>query len=189
MVMVVVYFYLLASPFIVRCVGGGGSIRGSNSVMSGTASLSTGIGSGSNSLSSNNPGGGSGGSNGGSSNSGSNSNISGSDLAGSSGGSSSSITSSNSNSNSRNTGDNARSRIGNDQQLPPTLSSRIVHTRNGAISGVIVQLEGRHLDPVESYRGIPYASPPIGNLRFMPPVSAAMWSGVKKADRLNTVLP
>lgn len=68
-------------------------------------------------------------------------------------------------------------------QLPAQLSSRIIHTRNGAISGVIVQLEGRHLDPVEAYRGIPYASPPVGNLRFMPPVSAAMWSGVKKADR------
>jgi len=68
-------------------------------------------------------------------------------------------------------------------QLPAQLSSRIIHTRNGAISGVIVQLDGRHLDPVEAYRGIPYASPPVGNLRFMPPVSAAMWSGVKKADR------
>ncbi|XP_067638484.1 neuroligin-4, Y-linked isoform X2 [Eurosta solidaginis] len=74
-------------------------------------------------------------------------------------------------------------------QLPAQLSSRIIHTRNGAISGVIVQLEGRHLDPVEAYRGIPYASPPVGNLRFMPPVSAAMWSGVKKADRFSPVCP
>ncbi|EDW55252.1 GM10463 [Drosophila sechellia] len=71
----------------------------------------------------------------------------------------------------------------NHDQLPAQLSSRIINTRNGAISGVIVQLDGRHLDPVEAYRGIPYASPPVGNLRFMPPVSAAMWSGVKKADR------
>lgn len=69
------------------------------------------------------------------------------------------------------------------QQTPAQLSSRIIHTRNGALSGVIVQLDGRHLDPVEAYRGIPYASPPVANLRFMPPVSAAMWSGVKKAER------
>lgn len=63
------------------------------------------------------------------------------------------------------------------------LTSRIVHTKYGSVSGVIVHLEGRHLDPVEAFRGIPYASPPIGSLRFMPPVTGALWSGVKKADR------
>lgn len=65
----------------------------------------------------------------------------------------------------------------------PKLTSRIVHTKYGAVSGVIIHLEGRHLDPVESFRGIPYASPPVGSLRFMPPVTGALWSGVKKADR------
>lgn len=63
------------------------------------------------------------------------------------------------------------------------LSSRVVHTKYGAVSGVIVHLEGRHLDPVEAFKGIPYASPPIGSLRFMPPVTGALWSGVRKADR------
>lgn len=63
------------------------------------------------------------------------------------------------------------------------MSSRIVHTKYGAVSGTIVHLEGRNLEPVEVFKGIPYASPPTGNLRFMPPVSAALWSGVKKADR------
>lgn len=63
------------------------------------------------------------------------------------------------------------------------LTSRIVHTKYGSVSGVIMHLEGRHLDPVEAFRGIPYASPPIGSLRFMPPVTGALWSGVKKADR------
>lgn len=65
----------------------------------------------------------------------------------------------------------------------PMLSSRVVHTKYGAVSGVIVQLEARNLDPVEAFKGVPYASPPIGNLRFMPPVTGALWSGVKKADR------
>lgn len=69
------------------------------------------------------------------------------------------------------------------------LSSRIVHTKYGAVSGVIVHLENRHLDPVEAYRGIPYASPPIGSLRFMPPVSGALWSGIKKADKFGPVCP
>uniref|UniRef100_A0A1B0A586 COesterase domain-containing protein n=1 Tax=Glossina pallidipes TaxID=7398 RepID=A0A1B0A586_GLOPL len=92
----------------------------------------------------------------------------------------------NSNSNNNNNNNNNNNSNQNDQ-LPAQLSSRIIHTRNGALSGVIVQLDGRHLDPVEAYRGIPYASPPVGNLRFMPPVSAAMWSGVKKADRTIVV--
>lgn len=64
------------------------------------------------------------------------------------------------------------------------MSSRVVHTKYGAVSGTIVHLEGRNLEPVEMFRGIPYASPPIGSLRFMPPVTAALWSKVKKADRL-----
>lgn len=68
----------------------------------------------------------------------------------------------------------------NEQQL----SSRVVHTKYGAVSGVIVHLDGRHLEPVEAFKGIPYASPPVGSLRFMPPVTGALWSGVKKADRL-----
>lgn len=63
------------------------------------------------------------------------------------------------------------------------MSSRIVHTKYGAVSGIIVHLEGRNLEPVEVFKGIPYASPPTGSLRFMPPVTAALWSGVKKADR------
>jgi hypothetical protein len=63
------------------------------------------------------------------------------------------------------------------------LTSRVVHTKYGSVSGTIIQLEGRHLDPVEAFKGIPYASPPTGSLRFMPPVTGALWSGVKKADR------
>lgn len=63
------------------------------------------------------------------------------------------------------------------------LSSRIVNTKYGSVSGTIVHLDNRHLEPVEVFRGIPYASPPVGSLRFMPPVTGALWSGVKKADQ------
>ncbi|KAL1388282.1 hypothetical protein pipiens_012653 [Culex pipiens pipiens] len=68
-------------------------------------------------------------------------------------------------------------------------TSRVVHTKYGSVSGTIEHLEGRHLDPVEAFRGIPYASPPIGTLRFMPPVTGALWSGVKKAERFSPVCP
>ncbi|KAG5679901.1 hypothetical protein PVAND_009437 [Polypedilum vanderplanki] len=76
----------------------------------------------------------------------------------------------------------------NDQSQIP---SRIVHTKYGAVSGTIVQLESlnRNLGPVEVFKGIPYASPPIGSLRFMPPVTGALWPGVKKADRFSAVCP
>ncbi|XP_021705914.1 neuroligin-4, Y-linked [Aedes aegypti] len=68
-------------------------------------------------------------------------------------------------------------------------TSRVVHIKYGSVSGTIEHLEGRHLDPVEAFRGIPYASPPVGTLRFMPPVTGALWSGVKKADRFSPVCP
>ncbi|XP_058821516.1 neuroligin-4, Y-linked [Topomyia yanbarensis] len=68
-------------------------------------------------------------------------------------------------------------------------TSRVVHIKYGSVSGTIEHLDGRHLDPVEAFRGIPYASPPVGTLRFMPPVTGALWSGVKKADRFSPVCP
>ncbi|XP_046472478.1 neuroligin 3 [Neodiprion pinetum] len=68
------------------------------------------------------------------------------------------------------------------------LSSRIVRTKYGELSGVIVNLE-RYLESVEVFRGVPYASPPIGSLRFMPPVSGALWQGVKIADKFGPVCP
>ncbi|CAG9108409.1 unnamed protein product [Plutella xylostella] len=54
---------------------------------------------------------------------------------------------------------------------PPLISSRVVRTKYGDIRGFIVTPESRYLEPVEVFRGIPYASPPVGSLRFMPPVS------------------
>lgn len=103
--------------------------------------------------------------------------------AGGGGGSSSSGTSSNSamSGNGNNNGNVAGSGVGIGDTA--SLASRVVHTKYGAVSGVIVHLDGRNLDPVEAFKGIPYASPPVGSLRFMPPVTGALWSGVKKADR------
>ena len=40
---------------------------------------------------------------------------------------------------------------------------------------------------VEAFLGVPYAQPPVGNLRFLPPVSPAHWRGVRLADRLAPV--
>ncbi|CAG9814310.1 unnamed protein product [Phaedon cochleariae] len=71
----------------------------------------------------------------------------------------------------------------------PPLSSRTVRTKYGDVSGVIMTLDAKHLEPVEVFRGIPYASPPLGSLRFMPPVTGALWHGVKVADKFSPVCP
>lgn len=68
-------------------------------------------------------------------------------------------------------------------------ATRTIRTKYGDVSGVIVTPDNRHLDAVEVFRGIPYASPPTGTLRFMPPVTGALWSGVKVADRFSPVCP
>lgn len=68
-------------------------------------------------------------------------------------------------------------------------SGRTVRTKYGDMSGVIVTPDNRYLDAVEVFKGVPYASPPVGSLRFMPPVTGAKWSGVKMANRFSAVCP
>jgi para-nitrobenzyl esterase len=46
-------------------------------------------------------------------------------------------------------------------------------------SGVISGLRENGLDV---YKGIPFAVPPVGDLRWRPPVHAASWTGTRKAD-------
>jgi para-nitrobenzyl esterase len=55
-----------------------------------------------------------------------------------------------------------------------------VRVDTGALEGAIDSATG-----VSVYRGIPYAAPPVGDLRWRPPQPAASWSGVRPADRLG----
>jgi para-nitrobenzyl esterase len=52
----------------------------------------------------------------------------------------------------------------------------IVKTKQGAV-------QGRTAEGVTAFKGIPYAAPPFGALRFQPPQPAAAWEGVR--DALN----
>jgi len=51
-----------------------------------------------------------------------------------------------------------------------------VHTANGVLEGVVSSD-----DQVCTFKGIPYAAPPVGPLRWKPPQPAPSWTGVRKA--------
>lgn len=45
------------------------------------------------------------------------------------------------------------------------------------------------LGPVDQYLGVPYAAPPIGEKRFMPPEPPPSWSGIRNATHFSPVCP
>lgn len=71
----------------------------------------------------------------------------------------------------------------------PRYSSRIVEIQTGAIRGIILELNSRHLEPVEVFRGVPYAAPPLGPLRYRPPQPPISWPGTRLADTFGAVCP
>ena len=48
------------------------------------------------------------------------------------------------------------------------------------------KLEGKTDGSINAFLGIPYAAPPIGNLRWKPPARAAKWRGVRKATAFGS---
>jgi para-nitrobenzyl esterase len=59
-------------------------------------------------------------------------------------------------------------------QLPPVAIGQPVQTATGAISGV---REGS----INVYKGIPFAAPPVGELRWLPPSPVERWAGTREA--------
>lgn len=58
---------------------------------------------------------------------------------------------------------------------PPT-----VHIDTGRLSGIHIAAVG-----LDEFKGIPYAAPPVGALRWKPPQPVATWTDVRKADRFG----
>jgi para-nitrobenzyl esterase len=56
----------------------------------------------------------------------------------------------------------------------------VVHVDAGTLSGIHDAKAG-----LDEFRGIPYAAPPVGALRWKPPQPAAGWAGVRAADRFG----
>ncbi|GAB3497162.1 carboxylesterase family protein [Spirosoma knui] len=54
-----------------------------------------------------------------------------------------------------------------------------VKTANGTVEGV-VETSG-----IRSFKGIPFAAPPVGDLRWKEPQPAKNWQGVRKADKFG----
>ncbi|MBS0470048.1 MAG: carboxylesterase/lipase family protein [Proteobacteria bacterium] len=50
-------------------------------------------------------------------------------------------------------------------------------------------LAGTSDGSVDVYKGIPYAAPPVGDLRWMPPAPAAKWTGTRDATEFGAICP
>jgi para-nitrobenzyl esterase len=51
------------------------------------------------------------------------------------------------------------------------------------------RVRGRVIDGIARYLGIPYAAPPVGNLRFMPPEPHAPWDEPRDATAFGPTPP
>ncbi len=60
-------------------------------------------------------------------------------------------------------------------QLATFVVAQRVTTESGVISGV-------HEGGLNVYKGIPFAAPPVGDLRWRPPARVATWTGTRKAE-------
>ncbi|KAJ1520060.1 hypothetical protein ONE63_004287 [Megalurothrips usitatus] len=64
------------------------------------------------------------------------------------------------------------------------ISTRLARTKYGLLRGVILQQQ-----PVEAFLGVPYATAPLGSLRYMPPVTPSMWKTPRLCDSFSPVCP
>src|SRR5437764_99272 len=55
-----------------------------------------------------------------------------------------------------------------------------VETANGIVEGTTDESSGLRI-----FKGIPFAEPPVGELRWKPPQPVKNWKGVRRADRFG----
>lgn len=58
--------------------------------------------------------------------------------------------------------------------------SSVVTTKSGKLEGIV------H-DGIHTFKGIPYAAPPVGELRWMPPQPVQSWSGLRPALKYGAI--
>jgi para-nitrobenzyl esterase len=60
--------------------------------------------------------------------------------------------------------------------------NRVVKTENGLLRGI------KGANPIYTvYKGVPYAKPPVGDLRWKAPQPAESWDGVRDADKFSSI--
>ena len=59
-------------------------------------------------------------------------------------------------------------------------SETIACTQSGALQGVVES-------NIRAFRGIPFAAPPLGNLRWKPPAPPPAWQGVRDASQFGSI--
>lgn len=64
----------------------------------------------------------------------------------------------------------------------PTPAGPVIETRSGRV-------QGTWENGVRVYRGLPYAAPPVGSLRWHPPGPAPVWDGVRQAKEFGSACP
>ena len=62
----------------------------------------------------------------------------------------------------------------------PSADPVLARIDTGALRGVAA-------DEVIAFKGVPFAAPPVGDLRWRPPAPAAKWSGVREAADYGNV--
>jgi para-nitrobenzyl esterase len=63
---------------------------------------------------------------------------------------------------------------------------QVIKTDKGYVSGAITGEPGKE---VSVFRGIPYAAPPVGPLRWKPPQPAASWPGIRECTHFSAISP
>src|SRR6185503_5186961 len=60
------------------------------------------------------------------------------------------------------------------------LGQDLIKTANGIVEGTLEKSSG-----TRSFKGIPFAAPPVGDLRWQPPQPVKNWKGTRKADHFG----
>ncbi len=74
----------------------------------------------------------------------------------------------------------------NGQQTASNLLSDPIKLDSGYVAGTVVGDPGKE---VHVYRSIPYAAPPVGDLRWKPPQPVEPWTGIKEVTTYGNMCP
>ncbi|HZK65476.1 MAG TPA: carboxylesterase family protein, partial [Puia sp.] len=75
--------------------------------------------------------------------------------------------------------------------IPALLAGQTVLAQPGSESTLLIvktndgMLEGTYASGITIFKGIPFAQPPVGNLRWKEPQPVSPWTGVRKADHFG----